>query len=106
MISNTEHRTTIIQQARIALPYTDYHLLECPDARDAITANPRVSPAKELNTPKKYMTKRLLARLEWQEEATTSEVLVSSILAPVRLASPSMFRVPCVLVLIVLMGLY
>lgn len=36
----------------------------------------------------------------------TSEVLVRSILAPVLLASPSMFSVPWVLVLIVLIGLY
>lgn len=36
----------------------------------------------------------------------TSEVLVRSILAPVRFASPSILSVPWVLVLMVLMGLY
>lgn len=36
----------------------------------------------------------------------TSDVLVRSILAPVLLARPSMLRVPWVLVLMVLIGLY
>lgn len=36
----------------------------------------------------------------------TSEVLVNKMRARVLLANPSMLSVPCVLVLIVLMGLY
>lgn len=49
---------------------------------------------------------KLRARVNLATAIPTSEVLVSRIRALVLLAKPSILSVPCVLVLIVLMGLY